>query len=227
MKKKITLIKIFIITGYLGVPLATVLFFYGSSRSWGHILFLLFMLFHAFERVWETFYTTKEKHADEIHGDWTLAVVTFAYLLLCFLTIGETYTKVNNYNVAVTGFGLALYGISFRLRWWGMKSLGQQWAIHAVGAQKISRVRLIRIGAFKYIRHPIYLSIMIEVVSIPMVGNAFWGILFAVCINVPLQLLRLILEEKSSSRRFGDDYENYKKEVSMLFPIKFLKKKPL
>jgi len=225
MEKKITLIKSFICLGYVGVPLATCILFFYSPRSWGHIVFLIFMIFHSFERVWETFYTTKEKKAYELHGDWTLAVVTAAYLLLCFITVAECYIKVQKFNPVVTVIGFVFYILAFRIRWWGMRSLGKQWAIHAVGVQKIEKIRLIKIGAFKYIRHPIYLSIMMEVVSIPILANAFWSTLFAIAVNVPLQYMRLVIEEQTSMRRFGDEYVKYKQETDRLVPIKYFKRK--
>ena len=225
MKRKITLIKVFILLGYVGVPLTTLLLFFRSAHHWGHYVFFFFMLFHSFERVWETFYTSKEKKVDEMHGDWTLAVVTFAYLILCFLTVTECFLKVREFRLGVTFFGFVIYILAFRIRWWGMKSLGKQWAIHAVGAKKIRKVRLIRIGAFKYVRHPIYLSIMMEVVSIPLIANAFLSAGFAILINVPLQVIRLVLEEKFTIRRIGESYLKYKQEVGMIFPTQYLKKK--
>jgi len=105
-----------------------------------------------------------------------------------------------------------------------MKALGKQWAIHAVGAQKIKKVRLVKIGPYKYVRHPIYLGIVIEVVSIPLIANAYFSLAFAILINVPLQLIRLRLEERNSFRKFGDIYLRYKQEVSALFPVKYVRR---
>jgi len=225
MSKKITPIKIFIILGNLGVPLSAVLLFFLTPRSLPSVFFLLFMLFHAFERVWETFFTTQERKVFEFHGDWTLGAVTMAYLFLCFLSIFEFFLVPRNYNFLAGFLGVLLYIAAFRLRWWGMKSLGKQWAIHAVGAQKIKKVRLIHLGAFRYTRHPIYLGIILEVISIPLIANAYFALLVACCINIPLQIIRLIEEEKSSVRRFGDDYRKYQREVDMLIPFKFFQKK--
>lgn len=106
-----------------------------------------------------------------------------------------------------------------------MRSLGKQWAIHAVGARKIKKVRVIKVGAYKYMRHPIYLGIILEVLSLPMIASAFYSIGLAAFINVPLQYLRLLMEEKSSVRRFGDRYIQYMNEVSMLLPLKYLRNK--
>ncbi len=225
MSKKITLITLFILLGNVGVPATALLLFFLTPRTPASFIFLFFMLFHAFERVWETFFTTREKKVMEFHGDWTLGAVTMAYLFLCFLVIFEFFLVPRSFNYAVMGLGILLYILAFRLRWWGMKSLGKQWAIHAVGAQKIKKVRLIHIGAFQYMRHPIYLGIILEVLSIPLIGNAYFALLIAALINIPLQIIRLVEEEKSSLRRFGDDYRKYQREVNMLIPFKYLQKK--
>ena len=103
--------------------------------------------------------------------------------------------------------------------------MGKQWAVHAVGVRKIRKVRLIKIGAYKYIRHPIYLGVILEVLSLPIIANAFFSFIFALLVNIPLQFVRLIEEEKSSVRRFGERYNEYKKEVSALFPFKYLQKR--
>jgi len=220
MLKRINWLKTFILLGKIGVPLTATVLFCLSDRGLTSIFIFSFWLFHAFERVWETFYTSHERKPFQFHGDWTLAVVTLAYLVLSFVILFEFYLLGKNFSVWISGLGLMLYAIAFRLRWWGMKSLGQQWAIHAVGAQKIKKVRVIRLGAFKYIRHPIYLGIMVEVVSLALIANATYALLFACLINIPLQVIRLREEEKSSVRRFGESYQTYQQEVDMLMPFK-------
>jgi protein-S-isoprenylcysteine O-methyltransferase Ste14 len=134
----------------------------------------------------------------------------------------EFYVYVKSYDYRIAAVGLLLYGMAFGIRRWGMKALGKQWAIHAVGAQKIKKVRLVKIGPYKYIRHPIYLGILLEVTSLALVANATAGLLFALLVNVPLQIIRAYFEEKTSYHRFGERYLQYKNEVSMIFPLKWL-----
>lgn len=215
-------LKLFVFLGYVCVPASALMCFLLTPKRPETVFFLAFFVFHSLERVWETFYTSKEKKAFELHGDWTLAIVTAMYILLCFFSIFEFFFYPRPCRWIVMLSGLALYVIAFRIRWWGMKSLGKQWAIHAVGAQKIKKVRLVKVGAYKYMRHPIYLGIVIELVSLPLIANAYFSLLFALLVNIPLQLIRLRVEEKNSCRRFGDKYTEYKREVSALFPLKYL-----
>lgn len=223
--KKFTIINLIIICGNVALPLFLVLFFLKSEKGWHQIFFLSFMLAHIFERVWETFYTSKEKRRFEMHGDWTLVAVSVAYLVLCFSVAGEFYLIGHSKRISVLMLGVSLYILAFLIRWWGMKSLGKQWAIHAVGAQKISHVRVIKIGAYKYVRHPIYLGVILEVVSLPLIANVPYSLFIALLINVPLQILRAFIEEKYCVRRFESGYQKYKQEVGMLIPYKYFLKK--
>ena len=224
MNRKLPLIKLFVLTGNLVIPVYAFLLYFFYSRNVIGFLFFLFVSFCIIERAWETFKTSKERKREELHGDWPLVAVTVSYLVLFFLFIAEFYLHVRNFNMPISITGLTMWGISLRLRFWGMAALGSQWAIHAVGAQKIKRVRLLHIGPYRHIRHPIYLAIMIEELSFPIIAAAFFSFLFALFICIPLVIVRAILEEKTSLRRFGVKYQDYKKKVGMFLPLQLLRR---
>ena len=161
MSKKITLIKLFVFTGNVLVPIYAVMICILFDRTFLGVVFAFLVSVMIIERAWETFKTSKEQHREEFHGDWTLALVTFTYLLLFFFVISEYYFISRNFNTFVVTAGFVVLVSSFRMRFWGMAALGKQWAVHAVGAQKIKKVRLIKIGPYKYVRHPIYLLIIL------------------------------------------------------------------
>jgi protein-S-isoprenylcysteine O-methyltransferase Ste14 len=220
--KKLTLIKVFIILGNIGVPASAIFLsaaFPGKSYRW---IFVIFILFHSFERVWETFYTSRERKPHEFHGDWTLATVTATYIGLCFFVIFEFFFANRSINMILTAVGCIFYVSAFRMRWWGMASLGTQWSIHAVGAIKLKRYRLLNIGAYKYVRHPVYLGIILEELGLPLIANAWVAFFYSIIICIPLVFVRAMVEEKSSQRKFGQKYLDYKKRVSMLLPLKTL-----
>lgn len=218
------MIRLFILLGSVGIPcsvLTLALLYPETPYRW---IFATFVVLYSFERVWETFYTSKERKPHECHGDWTLAWVIVSYLVLCFLFIFEYFLVVKAVHFWVSGMGLLVYLAAFRLRWWGMKSLGTQWSIHAVGAIKLKQYRLLRVGAYKYIRHPIYLGIILEEISLPLIANAYYSLIFALVICVPLVMIRAFVEEKSSARKFGSEYQGYQKEVPMFIPIHFIRR---
>lgn len=221
--RKFTIIDLFIVLGNVGVPgSAIVLSCIYSNRPYRWI-FTCFIILHSLERVWETFFTTRERRVRQFHGDWTLALVTSSYILLCFIFIFEYFIFEKHASFEITFIGVLLYFISFRIRWWGMKSLGSQWSIHAVGAVKLKRYRLLHIGAYRYIRHPVYLAIMVEECSLPLIPNSFGALGFALIVCIPLVIVRAIYEERSSLRKFGNKYLDYKKQVGMFFPTQLFR----
>ncbi len=218
MARKITLIKLFVVTGNFLIPVYAFFLYFTCLKTFQGFLFFLLFSAAIIERAWETFKTSREKHRDEFHGDWTLAAVTTAYIGLFFAFITEFYLFVKSADMFITSVGFLFLGISLRMRFWGMTALGKQWAVHAVGAQKIRKVRLIKIGPYRYVRHPIYLGIILECIAFPIIANTPYSFLIALAICVPLVVIRARTEEKASMRRFGEKYSKYKQEVGMFFP---------
>lgn len=223
MSKKITLIKLFVFAGNVLVPCYAITMCALFDRTFWGVAFASVLSVMIIERAWETFKTSKEQHREEFHGDWTLALVTSTYLLLFFFMISEYYLISRSFNTSIVIVGLVVLVSSFRMRFWGMAALGKQWAVHAVGAQKIRKVRLVKIGPYKYVRHPIYLGIILEELAYPLIANAYYSLIFSGLVCVPLVAIRAWTEEKYSLRRFGEKYSNYRKEVGMLFPTQLLK----
>ncbi|MCK5573513.1 MAG: isoprenylcysteine carboxylmethyltransferase family protein, partial [Bacteroidetes bacterium] len=72
-------------------------------------------------------------------------------------------------------------------------------------------------GVFSVVRHPIYLSailfyVALLVASLSILAFVIWIVTVLFYITISRH------EEKLLTERFGKDYENYMKEVPMLFP---------
>jgi len=172
-------------------------------------------------RTWETFFTSKGQKTIKIKEDWTLPLLTLAYVLMLIGSIIEFYIVQRSINFYLIIIALAVQVVAFALRWWGMKSLGTQWTNHIIPISKIGnkKTEVIKKGPYKYLRHPIYLGVMLDVLAIPLVLNSYYTFFFVLFINVPLQLLRLHLEEGKLIETFGKAYLDYKKEVRSFIPI--------
>lgn len=111
--------------------------------------------------------------------------------------------------------GGALFIASLILRNIAIHALGRYWSLHV---EIREQHQLVRVGIYNLVRHPAYLAIMVEVISIPMTVNAWWTLLFAVATYVPLLLVRLHYEERALVEKFGEEYQTYQHEVGALVP---------
>jgi len=211
-------IKLFILFANILLPLTAFLLarlYPKISCGW---FFSIGIFAHVSYRMWETFYTSKEREPHKFEGDWTLAVGTLAYIGLCFLIVFEFFLIPRARSVGIVMFGGFLYLLAARLRFWGELTLGSQWAVHVVGNVKTSRTKLLKIGPYKYIRHPIYFGILLEEIALPLLANTFFSLGCTLLVNIPLLLIRLVSEEKVSSERFGNEYKVYANTAGMFFP---------
>jgi protein-S-isoprenylcysteine O-methyltransferase Ste14 len=196
---------------FLGLPIAAVMFYLMNPGRDGRLTFSIFILFVIFERVWEGLYTSKDKQLDKIEGDWTLPVSIISYILLIVFCLFEFYLVQRDINLYVTGLALFTYLFALSLRLWAVKSLGNQWSVHIIGTNKIeAERRLIKSGPYKYVVHPVYLGIILEQVSIPLVANLYYVSLIILCFAIPFQFLKARLEEKEMEKYLGEEYTKYR-----------------
>ena len=79
---------------------------------------------------------------------------------------------------------------------------------------------IVRTGLYKYIRHPLYLSLFILGTGV-MMKNPETLQLIAGGINLAALWLTARIEEKEMIARFGDEYRTYIKETRMFIPYIF------
>jgi protein-S-isoprenylcysteine O-methyltransferase Ste14 len=77
---------------------------------------------------------------------------------------------------------------------------------------------LVKSGIYKYIRHPLYCSLLLLGTGIMLKDP---GILQVICgsINIIAIFLTALIEEKEMTSRFGTQYSDYMKESKMFVPF--------
>jgi protein-S-isoprenylcysteine O-methyltransferase Ste14 len=181
----------------------------------------LFALFVLVEKLWETFFTSKQKDVRKYQGDWTLMLTSVMYAVAGFLIIFEFFFTAKKINLIILLSGVAVYIFSGVLRFWSIKTLGKQWNIHLI--EEIGISKLVIKGPYKHIRHPIYLGHFLELVGMALTFNAIYSLIFIFLINLPLYIQRALYEEKKSLKKFGKEYIIYMKNVSFMLPVKMFK----
>jgi protein-S-isoprenylcysteine O-methyltransferase Ste14 len=80
--------------------------------------------------------------------------------------------------------------------------------------------RLIITGLYKYIRHPMYLSLMLAGFGVLAKDYGLTQWLFA-SVNFIALILTARVEEKEMLIKFGNDYKEYMKNTKMFIPFIF------
>jgi protein-S-isoprenylcysteine O-methyltransferase Ste14 len=79
---------------------------------------------------------------------------------------------------------------------------------------------LITSGLYKYIRHPLYLSLILGGFGVMMKDLKWLGLILAL-VNLLVLYLTAIVEENEMTKRFGKDYEEYMTRTKRFIPFIF------
>jgi protein-S-isoprenylcysteine O-methyltransferase Ste14 len=79
--------------------------------------------------------------------------------------------------------------------------------------------KLITLGPYRWVRHPLYLCMMIVLVGIGIAFRSLWGIFSVFTLFVPAAMFRVRLEESALSEKFGSAWEQYANQTKYLIPF--------
>lgn len=178
-----------------------------------NLLLVLFILFAAAERFWETFIIAKQNIFDtKSKFDWLFRILSYYYILIMFGTVIEYLVLRRRLNYPFVLAGGAIFIFALVLRLWAIKTLGGNWNTCVLGKikRKFKPRKIIKKGPYHIFRHPIYLGTAVETLSIPLIFNSLYTLGFVILVYVPLVILRAYLEEQELIKIFGKDYLKYK-----------------
>lgn len=83
------------------------------------------------------------------------------------------------------------------LRFWTLRSLGRQWNVNVMrpASPAAHNLPVVSIGPYRYVRHPNYTAVILEIVSLPLVGNAIVTATAATLANLIVLCGRIKTEE--------------------------------
>ena len=96
-----------------------------------------------------------------------------------------------------------LFALGQVLRFWTRRTMGDRWTTRIL---VIQGERLIARGPFRYIQHPIYLAVVFELFSLPLIFGLYatcvvftvWNALMLLTIRIPAEARALFWSQKSS-----------------------------
>ncbi|MEN8228644.1 MAG: isoprenylcysteine carboxylmethyltransferase family protein [Bacteroidota bacterium] len=160
-----------------------------------------------------------KKHSDHPHltGEHKWGDKGQLILLALFLGVWITDSFIFHYSTflmeIVPDFvRIPLAGIVLIAGWYLARN-----GMKAVFGTERSDPGVIRDGAFKIVRHPIYAGAILFYLGSSIITMSLASVLL--CILIVIFYYRIArYEERILTNQFGDEYLSYKKEVGMLFP---------
>ena len=120
-------------------------------------------------------------------------------------------------HLSVLGIGSLLYFPGIALYLWGYQTLGRMFGISSgLGATLYQDHRLIRSGPYRYLRHPMYLAVILAAFGALSIFRTWAMVLFS--ISSLSVILRARQEERMLGEEFGEEWAIYRREVNGWFP---------
>jgi protein-S-isoprenylcysteine O-methyltransferase Ste14 len=159
--------------------------------------------------------TFKEKKKGAISNRWTYSLLSILYIIIILGSIIENYFLIKTLNLSISFLGLFGYVVGIMGRNRSIKTLGQYWSTHI---EIRNNQRIVQKGPYRYIRHPGYLSLIIETLSIPGILNAYHALMGVTLIFIPAVLVRAKLEDMEMGEKVGEEFTMYKERVGAFIP---------
>ena len=96
---------------------------------------------------------------------------------------------------AVSALSLAALGLASVLRGYALGTLGEAWSVRVTRFSKGARP-IVTGGPYRFIRHPNYLAMIVELAALPLAVGAPLTALFATVLDALLLARRIPLEER-------------------------------
>jgi methyltransferase len=123
------------------------------------------------------------------HYPYMIALHTAFFLSILF--------EVSIFNRPISPIWLALlvlFIITQIARVWCLRSLGRFWNTKIL---ILSGANVVKKGPYKYIRHPNYLIVGIEILLLPLMFQAYLTAIIFTCLNMAMLAVRIPAEEKA------------------------------
>ena len=87
---------------------------------------------------------------------------------------------------------LALVVLANLLRWWVIATLGPHWNVRVMGSLSMG---VVSSGPFRYVRHPNYVAVFVELAALPLVHGAYLTAIAGALLHAAVLHRRVGLEE--------------------------------
>jgi protein-S-isoprenylcysteine O-methyltransferase Ste14 len=120
--------------------------------------------------------------------------------------------EVYKFPLALLGFIPIL--LSIYINFIARRDLARYWTpLSNTGKEQ----ELIKTGIYARVRHPIYLSVLIQSLGFTLIAGNRYGVLFFI-LSLAIFAIRIKKEERELIMKFGEEYKEYAKITPPLIP---------
>ncbi len=120
-------------------------------------------------------------------------------------------------NVGILNIiGLVLAWGAFPVRIAAKRTLGK---FYTINVAILRDHQLIQEGIYRYVRHPLYLGILMFYIGLPLIIVSGFGFMIVTIPAIIGSFYRMDLEEKALLEKFGDKYRHYAARTTRLVPF--------
>lgn len=161
------------------------------------------------------FFVKRNVVSGQVNEKATFVALFLSGTLVVTLALVEYLVRDLHFHPATFAVGIAVAAASFAVRSAAARALGRMWSVH-IEIRK--EHELVKSGPFAWVRHPIYLAAILELVGAMLfLNSAYTWILFAAGF-APSLFARIRLEERAMIAQFGDAYVEYRKTTPAVLP---------
>lgn len=145
----------------------------------------------------------------------TLHALTAIASVTVVASLGEYFIVRPAPSMVLVGFSIGLAICAFALRAASRRSLGKMWSVHI---EIRPQHALVESGPYRFVRHPIYVAAIIELVAVPIVLGAFRTGLLGVAAYAGAIAWRVRREEAAMERSIGYEWRAYRQRTGAFVP---------
>jgi protein-S-isoprenylcysteine O-methyltransferase Ste14 len=158
----------------------------------------------------------REVERGTVRENLTLRLFVAVGTLMLAGSIAEQLWFRTAFNPACFAAGWAMALGSFMLRRRAIRELGKMWSLHV---EIRERHQLVVTGPYRWVRHPAYTSMILELSSLGLLLHSTYTSLLVAFLFIPTLILRIRLEEAALREQVAG-YAEYQRATPALVPYK-------
>jgi protein-S-isoprenylcysteine O-methyltransferase Ste14 len=161
------------------------------------------------------FFVKRNVVAGQVNERATFLALLVSGTLVVALALVEYLVRGAGFRPVLFTAGVLVAASSFAVRAAAVRALGRMWSVH-IEIRK--EHQLMKDGPYGWVRHPIYLAAILELVGAMLIMNSLYTWVLFVFAFIPSLIARIRLEERAMIAQFGDAYTAYRQTTPAVIP---------